>query len=449
MTSPLDVTAIRERFSFPERHRVVTNNAASTQPLHANFSISTVGSCRATRTSTAASPGLVETTALFEESYDTIADFIGSPGPESHRALPQHHRSHQRGHVLAADRVPRRRQRRQHADGTQLELRSVARVVPGDPAAIRAPRRAAGSPASTTRRASSISITSPRLVDARTKLVCCTGASNFLGTKSRWRSSGRIADASGYRQPDGEVGAPCLLIDGAQLVPSNRSTSRQWMSTYLSFSFHKLLAPVRGGSRCMRKEHLLASSLPFLYGGDMVADGQVVAEPRRLQRPAVEVFRGHTEHPRHDHLRAGFAVRCSTWRGCWTADLLRSRQHDRPTGRRDHDGPRSRRTRCDSLTGPSDGWPAFRVYASTVRSIRAARTSLVAFNVPGAVPLRSPSAQPRPASKPAPAATARRSRTVTSGWTPLASCRLSFYLYNTEDDVDRAVDAVRRIAGQN
>jgi cysteine desulfurase/selenocysteine lyase len=31
------------------------------------------------------------------------------------------------------------------------------------------------------------------------------------------------------------------------------------------------------------------------------------------------------------------------------------------------------------------------------------------------------------------------------GLAPAASCRLSFYLYNTLDEVDRAVDAVREI----
>jgi cysteine desulfurase/selenocysteine lyase len=49
-------------------------------------------------------------TAVFEEPYDTIARFAGAPGRAS-IALPQHHRGDQRGHVLAAERVPRRRQR--------------------------------------------------------------------------------------------------------------------------------------------------------------------------------------------------------------------------------------------------------------------------------------------------------------------------------------------------
>ena len=36
------------------------------------------------------------------------------------------------------------------------------------------------------------------LIDARTKLVCCTGASNFLGTKNPLAAIRALADASGY-----------------------------------------------------------------------------------------------------------------------------------------------------------------------------------------------------------------------------------------------------------
>jgi cysteine desulfurase/selenocysteine lyase len=46
---------------------------------------------------------------------------------------------------------------------------------------------------------------------------------------------------------------------------------------YLSFSFHKLLAPFGVGVP-YAKEHLLRDALPFLYGGDMVAQGQVTTD---------------------------------------------------------------------------------------------------------------------------------------------------------------------------
>jgi hypothetical protein len=43
---------------------------------------------------------------------------------------------------------------------------------------------------------------------------------------------------------------------------------------FLAFSYHKLLAPF-GVGVLYGRQHLLESSLPFLYGGDMIAEGQV------------------------------------------------------------------------------------------------------------------------------------------------------------------------------
>jgi cysteine desulfurase/selenocysteine lyase len=111
------------------------------------------------------------------------------------------------------------------------------------------------------------------LIDSRTKLVCCTGASNFLGTRTPLRAVRAIADASGYPQPTGERRS-YLLVDGAQLVPGSAVDVRALDVDYLAFSFHKMLAPF-GVGVLYGKEHLLASALPFLYGGDMIAEGRV------------------------------------------------------------------------------------------------------------------------------------------------------------------------------
>jgi cysteine desulfurase/selenocysteine lyase len=102
-TETLDVQAVRRHFAFPERGRIVTNNAASTQPprelleLYASLS---AGYENVHRGQSSASQQM---TGLFEESYDTFARFVGAPG--QYRVVPEHHRGDQRGHVLAADRV--------------------------------------------------------------------------------------------------------------------------------------------------------------------------------------------------------------------------------------------------------------------------------------------------------------------------------------------------------
>ena len=111
------------------------------------------------------------------------------------------------------------------------------------------------------------------LIDARTKLVCCTGASNFLGTRPRWPRCARWPVRAGTPEPNGERRS-YLLVDGAQLVPGSFVDVRALDVDFLAFTFHKLLAPF-GVGVLYGKQHLLEGVLPFLYGGDMIAEGQV------------------------------------------------------------------------------------------------------------------------------------------------------------------------------
>lgn len=114
------------------------------------------------------------------------------------------------------------------------------------------------------------------LVDQRTKLVCCTGASNFLGTINPIKKVKAITDASGYVQPNGETRS-YLLIDGAQLVPNTFVDIGDLGIDFLAWSFHKMLAPFGVGA-LYAKEDLLEKMRPFLYGGDMIAEGMVTPE---------------------------------------------------------------------------------------------------------------------------------------------------------------------------
>jgi len=85
--STLDVAAIRSHFIFPATGRVVTNNAATTQPpvelvelfrsLAPSYENVHRGQSQASRA----------TTALFEESYDTIARFLNAPRPDLVEAM--------------------------------------------------------------------------------------------------------------------------------------------------------------------------------------------------------------------------------------------------------------------------------------------------------------------------------------------------------------------------
>src|SRR6201984_3295592 len=82
-SGPLDVQAIRRHFASPRYGRIVTNTAASTQPpreLLALYQSLAPGYENVHRGQSTASQ---EMTARFEESYDTIAEFIGAPGRAS------------------------------------------------------------------------------------------------------------------------------------------------------------------------------------------------------------------------------------------------------------------------------------------------------------------------------------------------------------------------------
>jgi cysteine desulfurase/selenocysteine lyase len=86
------------------------------------------------------------------------------------------------------------------------------------------------------------------LIDSRTKLVCVTGASNFLGTKNRLAYVRELASSSGYVQPNEQRGS-YLLVDAAQLVPSTFvASSSQSISVVLLSSCSR-----RSDRRAVRK----------------------------------------------------------------------------------------------------------------------------------------------------------------------------------------------------
>src|SRR6201989_3559790 len=199
----IDVRAVRRHFLFPGRARVALNNAASTQPprellgLYASLGPDYENVHRGQSSASAAM------TERFEGSYDTIARFIGAPGPASialYRntteainavmyalltefrdgdnvvtTLMEHNSNYVPWYGMCREILPR--------FGRRVDYR----LGPVDPGT-----RGLGpaSPAS--------------LIAARTKLVCCSGASNFLGTKIPLPEARALADASGYLQPNGE-----------------------------------------------------------------------------------------------------------------------------------------------------------------------------------------------------------------------------------------------------
>jgi cysteine desulfurase/selenocysteine lyase len=282
------------------------------------------------------------------------------------------------------------------------------------------------------------------LVDSRTKLVCCTGASNFLGTRPPLAAIRMIADGSGYQQPNGECRSR-LLVDGAQLVPSSRVDVQQLDVDYLSFSFHKFMAPF-GVGVLYAKEHLLAQSLPFLYGGDMVAQGRVsedlveyndlpwkysagtpnilgVIASAQALRFAVDLM---DVSGRSLYFRSNCPVPASA------VDVTMASI-----------GEHTSRLTCLAQQLLSD-LPGLTIYGPPVDERRA---PLVAFNVTGWNPMDIANALNDAGVESRAGCHCATLAHRALGLDPPASCRLSFYLYNSEEDVERAVGALRRIIG--
>ncbi|UCG69787.1 MAG: aminotransferase class V-fold PLP-dependent enzyme [Thermoplasmata archaeon] len=113
-------------------------------------------------------------------------------------------------------------------------------------------------------------------VDASTKMVAATGGSNFMGVRPDIKRIGEIAHESGYQQPGGFKGS-FFLVDGAQLVPANPVDVQEIGCDFLAWSFHKMAIPLGVGG-LYTKTGIIETLPPFLYGGDMieeVAEGHV------------------------------------------------------------------------------------------------------------------------------------------------------------------------------
>ncbi len=442
-TAELDVHRIRAHFDLARSGRIVTNNAASTQPprqlldLYRSLIPSYENVHRGQSTASQV------TTALFEESYDTIAGWLNAPSrrsiatyrntTEAHNAVMyslltefrdgdnivttmlEHNSNFVPWYGLCREILPRlgrnvelRVARFDHVTG-ELDLNHLA-----------------------------------SLVDARTKLVCCSGASNFLGTKPDLGIVREIADRSGYQQPNGECRSR-LLVDGAQLVPSNHIDVQAMDVDYLSFSFHKFLAPF-GVGVLYAKEHLLQQSLPFLYGGDMIADGMV-----------------SPEHVGYNVLPWKFSAGTPNILGVIASaqalrlvvDLIGSA------------GPQAYfRTkipipaRAVAGTMTAIGAHTARLTERAMESLATIpgltiygpaaprrRSPLVAFNVAGRNPFDLANALNDAGVESRAGCHCATLAHRDLGLEPAASCRLSFYLYNSTDDIDQAVGALRRIVG--
>lgn len=438
----LDVERIRRHFDFPATGRIVTNNAASTQPPRELLALYKSLAPWYENVHRGQSTASLHMTTMFEESYDTIAAWLNAPsrrnivtyrntteainavmysllsefrdGDNVVTTMMEHNSNFVPWYALSREILPRFGRRvecrvaRFDHDTGELDLAHLA-----------------------------------RLVDARTKLVCVTGASNFLGTKPPLRLVRAVADASGYVQPDGRTGS-LLLVDAAQLVTSGSVDVQALDVDYLAFSFHKLLAPF-GVGVLYGKEQLLDNALPFLYGGDMIAEGRVAPD-----------------HVDYNVLPWKYAAGTPNILGVIASaqalrlllDLISGERRwfmtSQPIARDAIESamtPVARHLRAltERAIQAVQDIPGLTVYGPAVSTPRA---PLLAFNVAGLDPMRVAEKLNELGVESRAGCHCATLAHRDLGLTPPASCRLSFALYTSTDDVDRAADALCRVVSR-
>ena len=96
-------------------------------------------------------------------------------------------------------------------------------------------------------------------ITEKTKLVSITHVSNALGTINPVKEIIDYAHSMGAK----------VIVDGSQSVPHMKVSVRELDADFLVFSGHKLLGPM-GIGVVYGKEELLYHMIPYIVGGDMI-----------------------------------------------------------------------------------------------------------------------------------------------------------------------------------
>lgn len=272
----MDTSRIRKHFpAIIKGKRICTNNAATTQIPQELLDLSTKLYSEYDNVHRGQSKASIEITEKFEESYKKIANFIGAKDWRNVLLF--------RGTTEAINAVMYSLMTEfRNGDNivlTYLEHNSnyipwyalCKEIAPNF--GIRIEYRIVGFD----KESGELDLTDlEEKVDRRTKIISCTGASNFLGIKPQIDKVVKIGKRSGYNHPNGLSGS-YVLIDGAHLVPNSPVDVEKMDIDFLAWSFHKMLAPVAVGGLYV-KQDILKTLKPFQYGGDMIAEGKVTKE---------------------------------------------------------------------------------------------------------------------------------------------------------------------------
>ena len=242
------------------------------------------------------------------------------------------------------------------------------------------------------------------LLNERTRLVCCCQVSNVLGTVNPVREMARMAhDAGAY-----------FLVDGAQSVPHFPVDVQELDCDFLTFSAHKIYGPT-GVGVLYGKEALLEQLPPYQGGGEMIA--RVTFEHTTFERLPFKFEAGTPDYVGTHGLAAAIDY-------VEAVGLDRIAAHEEMLTRH----AMARMAEIDQMQ-----------FYGTVPG----KTSVVSFNVGQIHPMDLGTLLDR---------LGFAIRTGHHCAQPLmARCgvegmaRVSFALYNTEDEIDRFVEALQRV----
>ena len=246
-------------------------------------------------------------------------------------------------------------------------------------------------------------------ITEKTKVVAVTQVSNVLGLKNDVKKVVKKAHS---------VGAVCV-VDGSQSVAHMKVDVQDLDADFFAFSGHKMLSPM-GIGVLYGKYEILDKMPPFLMGGDMI---EYVHEQDTTFAELPAKFEAGTQNVGG---AAGLAA---------AIDYLESITFDRIEA--------IEKELVDSAIPQLKELPYIELYGCD--STRDNKTGIITFNVKDVHPhdvatiLDSYGVAVR--------AGHHCAQPLMEYLGQNATCRASFYLYNTKEDVDRWIDALKKVRG--
>ncbi len=238
-------------------------------------------------------------------------------------------------------------------------------------------------------------------LSARTKIVALSAVSNVLGTINPIRAIADLAHQAGA----------IMVVDGAQSVPHQPTDVQAMGADFLAFSGHKMLAPTGIGVLWGREE-LLDAADPVMFGGEMIA---YVDRQSATWAALPAKFEGGTPHIA-GVIGLGTAIEYLN-----SVGMKRIEEHSRELAEEAY----RRLEGIDGVKVYGPAHPHTSVLAFNVVGIHSHDVSQVFDSLGVAIRAGHHCAQPL------------------MQWLDVGStARASFYLYNSERDIDALVNAI-------